>query len=55
MPIIPAFRRQRQVDLCVFKVSLVYKASSRLQKETLSQKKKKKKKKPTERQFNKYY
>ena len=28
-PLIPALRRQRQVDLCDFKASLVYIASSR--------------------------
>ena len=27
-PLIPAFRRQRQADLCEFKASLVYKVSS---------------------------
>ena len=29
MPLVPAFRRQRQVDLCEFKTSLVYIESSR--------------------------
>ena len=29
MSLIPTLRRQRQVDLCEFEVSLVYKASSR--------------------------
>ena len=29
MPLIPAHRRQRQVDLCEFKASLVYTVSSR--------------------------
>ena len=29
MPLIPALRRQRQVDLCEFEASLVYRASSR--------------------------
>jgi hypothetical protein len=29
MPLIPAFRRQKQVGLCEFKVILVYKVSSR--------------------------
>ena len=29
MPLIPAVRRQRQADLCEFKASLVYRASSR--------------------------
>ena len=29
MPLIPALRRQRQVDLCEFEASLVYEASSR--------------------------
>ena len=28
-PLIPALRRQRQVDLCEIEVSLVYRASSR--------------------------
>ena len=28
-PLIPALRRQRQADLCEFKASLVYRASSR--------------------------
>ena len=27
MPLIPALRRQRQVDFCEFKASLVYRAS----------------------------
>ena len=29
MPLIPALRRQRQVNLCEFEVSLVYRVSSR--------------------------
>ena len=29
MPSIPALRRQRQVDLCEFKASLIYRVSSR--------------------------
>ena len=29
MPLIPALGRQRQVDLCEFKASLVYRACSR--------------------------
>ena len=29
MPLIPALGRQKQVDLCEFEVSLVYRASSR--------------------------
>jgi hypothetical protein len=29
MPLVPASERQRQVDLCEFKVSLVYRSSSR--------------------------
>jgi hypothetical protein len=29
IPLIPALRRERQVDLCEFKASLVYKASPR--------------------------
>jgi hypothetical protein len=45
MPLIPAFRRQRQVDLCEFKASLVYRASSRTaratQRNPVSKKKKK--------------
>ena len=31
MPLIPALGRQRQVDLCEFKISLVYRVSSRIQ------------------------
>jgi hypothetical protein len=30
MPLIPALRGQRQVDLCEFQVSLVYRQSSRI-------------------------
>ena len=50
MPLIPAFRKQRQVDLCDFEVSLVYKVSFRtartgLFREALSQKNKTKQKK----------
>jgi hypothetical protein len=44
MALIPAFRRQRQVDLCELKASLVYRlvlGEPGLHKETLSQKKKK--------------
>jgi len=40
MPLIPALGRQRQVDLCEFEVSLVYKVSPGqpgLHRETLSQ------------------
>lgn len=43
MLLIPAVRRQRQVDLCKFEASLVYRVSSRppgLHRETLSQEKK---------------
>ena len=29
MPLIPALRRQRQMDLCQFKASLIYRVSSR--------------------------
>ena len=29
MPLIPALRRQRQVDFCEFEASLVYRVSSR--------------------------
>jgi len=47
-PLIPAIRKQRQIDLCVFEASLVYRMSSKtpglLHRETLSQKKKRKKK-----------
>jgi hypothetical protein len=32
MTVIPKLRRQRQVDLCKFKASLVYRASSRIAK-----------------------
>jgi hypothetical protein len=41
MPLIPALRREKQTDLCEFKVSLVYRASSRTTREILSWKKKK--------------
>ena len=34
MPLIPALRRQRQVDLCKFMASLVYRVSSRSSKDT---------------------
>jgi hypothetical protein len=48
MPLIAALRRQRQVDVCEFKVSQVYIVSSRtvraIHRETIFQKKKKKKK-----------
>jgi hypothetical protein len=43
-PIIPALWKQRQVDLCEFKIHLVNKVSSRTVRETLSWRKKKKKK-----------
>ena len=36
MPLIQALRRQRQVDLCESKASLVYRVSSRTERETLS-------------------
>ena len=39
MPLIPALRREKQTDLCEFKVSLVYRASSRTTREILSWKK----------------
>jgi hypothetical protein len=46
----PALRRQRQVDLCEFKTTLIYKASSRAARVVLWEKNKKqknkKKKKP---------
>ena len=29
MPLVPTLRRQRQVDLCQFEASLVYRVSSR--------------------------
>ena len=49
MPLIPALGRQRQVDLCEFKASLVYRASSRTaravtQRNPVSKNKRKKKK-----------
>lgn len=34
MALILALRRQRQVDLCEFKVSMVYRARSRLARDT---------------------
>ena len=34
MPLIPALRRQKQIDLCEFKVSPVYRASSRVARAT---------------------
>ena len=34
-PLIPALVRQRQVDICEFKVSLVYRVSSRIPRVTL--------------------
>ena len=34
MPVIPAHRRQRQVDLCEFQSSLVYRVSSRADRTT---------------------
>ena len=34
MPLIPAFRKQKQEDLCEFKASLVYRVSSRTAKAT---------------------
>jgi hypothetical protein len=34
MPFIPGLRRQRQTDLCEYKASLVYRASSRTSKAT---------------------
>lgn len=34
MPLVPALRKQRQVDLCEFEASLVYKVSSRTAKAT---------------------
>ena len=30
IPLIPTLRRQRQVDLCAFRVSLVYRANARV-------------------------
>jgi hypothetical protein len=33
-PLIPALRRQKQVDLCEFKVNLVYRAISRIARTT---------------------
>ena len=47
-PLIPAFGKQKQEDLCEFKASFVYKASSRTtrdaQRNPVSKKKKKRKK-----------
>ena len=48
MPLIPALGRQKWADLCEFKVSLVYRASSKtartvLHRETVSQTNKQKK------------
>jgi hypothetical protein len=47
MPLVPAFKRQRQADLCAFKASLVYRVSSRTaratQRNPVSKRKKKKK------------
>ena len=47
MPLIPALGRQRQVDICEFEASLVYKVSPRtaraLQRNTVLNTKKKKK------------
>jgi hypothetical protein len=34
MSLIPALRKQRQADLCEFKASLVYRASSRISRAT---------------------
>jgi hypothetical protein len=39
MPLIPALRKQRQVDLCEFKTSLVHKASSKTQRNPVSKNK----------------
>ena len=33
MPLIPALRRQKQVDLCEFEASLVYKGQPRIHRE----------------------
>jgi hypothetical protein len=38
VPLIPAFRRQRQVDLCELEASLVYKVSSRTAKDLYTEK-----------------
>ena len=47
MPLIPALRRLKQVDLCEFKASLVYRVSSRtaraIQRNPVSKKNQKKK------------
>ena len=49
MPLIPALGRQRQVELCEFEASLVYRVSSRIaratQRNPVLRKKKKEKKK----------
>ena len=52
-PLIPALRRQRQVDFYEFKASLVYRVSSRIARRTLSQKKRKKKRRREKKQKRK--
>jgi 3-polyprenyl-4-hydroxybenzoate decarboxylase len=55
MLLIPAFRRQRQVDLCEFQASLIYTVNSRtaraIQRNPVSKKKKKERKKERKKQF----
>jgi hypothetical protein len=41
--LIPALRRQRQADFCEFKVSLVYRASSRIARAIIKKRKKERK------------
>ena len=53
-PLIPKLKRQRQVDLCEFEASLVYKSSSRTARATqgnsVSEKKKRKKEREREKE-----
>ena len=49
MPLISAFRRQRQADLCEFEASLVYRASSRTARDTQRNPASKKRKRNKER------
>ena len=48
MPLIPAVRRQRQVDVCEFEASLVYRVSSRTARATERNPVLKKKTKPNQ-------
>lgn len=59
MPLIPAFRRQRQADLNKFEASLVYRASSRIaraaQRNPASEKEEKKEKEKERRVMVRWY